>query len=88
MLNSGAVSPMIQLSESSRRIELHGEAEPEQPGPRLLRCWKPVCQDRDEHDVVDTQHDLEHREGGKADPGLGITDPVHRKSGLKGLGRR
>ena len=39
----------------------HGAEQPEPPRPLLLVLGQLARQDRDEDDVVDTEHDLEER---------------------------
>jgi len=54
----------------------HGQSESEQPGLALLVLRQAAGQDRDEHDVVDAQHDLQRGQRGQRRPGFGTGHPV------------
>src|SRR5215207_9042974 len=38
----------------------HGEAQSDKASPRLLFRWQLPGENRDEYDIVDAEHDLEH----------------------------
>ena len=58
------------------RPDREREERPDVLIERLLVLGQPAGQDRDEDDVVDAQDDLERRERGEGDPGVGVGDPV------------
>ena len=62
-VNSGAVRPITQVIDSSRRIRMNIASDrPSLPRP-LAVCRRQLArQDRDEDDVVDAEDDLEHRQ--------------------------
>jgi hypothetical protein len=55
----------------------HCQAETDDASPFLLLAGQFVGQDRDEHNVVDPENDLEQGERSKANPRLRVGDPVH-----------
>ena len=48
------------------------EREPDLARPQRLLRVAARHQDGDEDDVVDAEHDLEHRQGGERGPGIGV----------------
>jgi hypothetical protein len=66
--------------EQQRDADEHGEREPDASRPRLLLDRELARQNRDEHDVVDAEHDLERRQRRERDPDLGVRDPLHGHS--------
>ena len=62
----------------------HREEEPHLAGACPQLGLHTIRQDRDEHDVVDAEDDLEHRERRQGDPGVGVGDPVHCPSASHG----
>ena len=61
-MNSGAVSRMIQASDSSSRMRMiMASARPDHPALLALLFGQLAGQDGDEDDVVDAQNDLEGR---------------------------
>jgi hypothetical protein len=58
----------------------HGQRQADDPRPLALLGPEPPGQDRDEHDVVDAEDDLEHRQREKGDPALEAAHPLeHRR---------
>jgi hypothetical protein len=49
-----------------------GKADPEPADPLALSLGQLVRQDRDEDEVVDSEHDLHHQQGDEGGPGGGI----------------
>ncbi len=65
----------------------HREAEADDPGAVALVVRQPLDEDRDEDDVVDAEHDLEHRQRQQGDPRLGVGQQLHG-SRIRGSGPR
>ena len=88
MVNSGSLRPTIQEIVSSRRIRIP-IARPRPIVRARSRCsaGQPLHEHRDEHDVVDAQHDLEDRQGQQGDPRLGVGEPVHAPRVASGAAR-
>ena len=63
--------------EQQQDAHHHREAEADDPGAVALLRRQPLDEDRDEDDVVDAEHDLEHRQGQQGDPRLGVGQQVH-----------
>ena len=62
---------MIQVSEnSSSDAHDHRAEQPDAARPRLLAARQLAREDRDEDDVVDAEHDLEHGQRDERDPDL------------------
>ena len=55
----------------------HRQPEPQLPGEVPSVLAHAIGQDRDHHDVVDPEHDLQDREGDEGGPGLRAGDPFH-----------
>ena len=49
------------------------------PGFGLLGLGQLARQDGNEHDVINAQYDLEHRQGEQTDPDFGVSDPIHNR---------
>ena len=80
--------------QQQRDAHAHREAESDVPGPVAVVGRQALDEDRDEDDVVDAEHDLEHREGDEGDPDLGvgraapsIEDTVGRAEGRRTMAR-
>src|SRR3990170_496577 len=60
--------------DAEEQTQAHDEREDETDpsGAGLLRRWQPADEERDEHDVVDAQHDLHEGKGGQADERGGL----------------
>ena len=72
IVNSGVVSRMIQVRDSSSTMRVTiARARPRRRAAPL-RSGQPPDEDRDEDDVVDAEDDLERGEGDQRDPGLGV----------------
>src|SRR5438876_5122584 len=76
-LNSGRVSRMMPVRESSSKMRVTMASVRPDTGARLLAGGQLTGQDRDENDVVDAEDDLEHRQREEGDPGFGGGEPVH-----------
>src|SRR5690606_31516397 len=61
--------------EEQRQPAHESTHEPQAAGPRLLFPGQPAGENRDEDDVVDSQHDLENRERQESEPCLRIGVP-------------
>ena len=57
----------------------HRERQPENTSPLLLLLRQLAREDRDEHDVVDAQHELENKKGEEGDPEIRARKKVHEK---------
>ena len=67
---------MIQVNDNSRAMRVSMASDrPMSAGALTPLRGQAAHQDRDEDDVVDAEHDLQHGEGQQGDPGLGIGDP-------------
>jgi hypothetical protein len=62
----------------------HREPQADVAGAVALARRQLADEDRDEDDVVDAEHDLEHRQRQQGDPGLGVRQQVHA---VQGTGR-
>jgi hypothetical protein len=61
--------------EQEREAQDERQPDAEPAGARLLVDRKPIGKDRDEHDVVDAEHDLHQGQGEEGDPGVaGLKD--------------
>ena len=49
------------------------------PGFGLLGLGQLARQNGNEHDVINAQNDLEHRQGEQTDPDFRVGDPIHNK---------
>ena len=74
-VNSGAVSVTIQeMPASSPKRMMSASERPITRAVALVRRQL-VGEDRDEDQVVDAEHDLEHDEGAETEPRGGVIDP-------------
>ena len=58
--------------QQQQNAEDQGQRQAELAGPIRLLLGEAGDQHRDEHDIVDPQHDLHDRQGTKSDPGVWI----------------
>ena len=78
--NNGVVSPITHEMPSSSRIRITiASPSPTLRASRLLVGGELAGQDRDEHDVVDAEHDLERGERDERQPDVGVAEPIHRR---------
>src|SRR5438876_11934503 len=80
-LNSGRVSRMMPVRESSSKMRVTMASVRPDTGARLIAGGQLTGQDRDENDVVDAEDDLEHRQREQRDPGFGRGEPGHGPKG-------
>ena len=76
-LNSGVVS-CDDPRNGGEQQQAHdqGQRQADKPGAVALLRWQLVGKDRDENEIVDAKHDLEHDKRGKTNPGIGVGNPV------------
>jgi hypothetical protein len=65
--------------EQQRDAGQHRDRQPQLARLRALVRRDFVGEDRDEDDVVDAEHDLEHRQGRERDPGFRVRNPIHQE---------
>jgi hypothetical protein len=71
--NTGAVSPTSQaMVESRMRRMTRARLMPSRRTFALIRLRQLVRQDRDEDQIVDAEHDLQHDQRRERGPGLGL----------------
>ncbi len=66
----------IDASSARRRQHRQRQTEPARRIPPVLR--QPADQDRDEHEIVDAEHDLERGQRHETCPDLRIGQPLHQ----------
>ena len=66
--------------QQQQNAQDHGEGEAGEARLLLLVLRQAVDKDADENDVVDAQHDFQHREREQGDPCLGLCDPFHERN--------
>ena len=84
--NTGWLSAMIQLRTSSSAMrKISARLRPTVPGAVGLLLGELADQHRDEDDVVDAEHHLHDRQGGKRDPGVRVEQQVEHAGAPAGL---